>query len=183
MTVEHVETCRQTFALGRPIQKENRCSREPWVRNSNVYGSEAQRSVCRLEAGPRSTNQSLFWNLSESSIISSTARRPRDKLTLQCINRRRSQCRYRHSPWFWRYRRSATWALWGRLKVANGSIDFVIVQLLDIPIWLGICQHKTFLLGIGVCYSRSSWFFRRLRDRGLSARCINPLSFCRARAD
>jgi len=39
-----------------------------------------------------------------------------------------------------------TCASWVQLKVANRSIDLVVIQFFDIPIWLGVCQHKTFLL-------------------------------------
>src|SRR5580692_4845590 len=35
---------------------------------------------------------------------------------------------------------------WVRIKVANRSIDFVVAQFFDIPIRLGVCQHKMFLL-------------------------------------
>ena len=35
---------------------------------------------------------------------------------------------------------------WDRLKIPNRRIDFVIIQLFDIPVWLGVLQHKTFLI-------------------------------------
>ena len=39
-----------------------------------------------------------------------------------------------------------TFAFWIRVKIADRGIDFVTVQLVDIPIWIRVCQHKAFVL-------------------------------------
>ena len=38
-----------------------------------------------------------------------------------------------------------TYAFQGRLEIANRRIDLVMVQVFDVPVWLGVRQHETFL--------------------------------------
>ena len=101
--------------------------------------------------------------LPETPINCRKTRRKQGRLTVQCINR----CRSLHCCLFYRRLDPVRSRSCIRLKVENRSTDLSVGYVLDTPVGVVICQHKTlalphrkFIIPSALCLlSKQTWRF------------------------
>jgi hypothetical protein len=81
----------------------------------------------------------ILWAYQKRASTAVEAEEGKSRLTVQCINR----CRSLHSYLFIG---DLAQFCCIRLKVANCSTDLIVGYVLDIPVGIVICQHKTLAL-------------------------------------